>query len=112
MNPIHTLSPISLYYKLEFVQLDEIVYLKSDNNYTTFYLSGSKEILVSKPIKEFDIILSDQFIRTHQSYLVNKNKIKSLVKSDGGFLLMNEGSNIPISRNRKESILTTLKGKR
>lgn len=95
--------------KLEFVHLNEILYLKSDNNYTTFFLENSKEILVSKPIKEFESILSDQFMRTHQSYLVNKAKIKSLVKSDGGFLLMIDGSNIPISRNRKEEVIQKLR---
>jgi two-component system LytT family response regulator len=95
--------------KLEFIQLDEIIYLKSDNNYTTFYLCRLREILVSKPIKEFDSILPDQFIRTHQSYLVNKNKIKSLIKSDGGYLLMLDDSNIPISRNRKEEVIQKLK---
>lgn len=95
--------------KLEFIQHNDIVYLKSDNNYTTFYIAGSKEILVSKPIKEYRSILNDQFIQTHQSYMANINKIKALVKSDGAYLVMTDGSNIPISRNRKEEVIKKLK---
>jgi two-component system LytT family response regulator len=95
--------------KLEFIQLNDIIYLKSDNNYTTFYIADSKEILVSKPIKEYQSILNDQFIQTHQSYMANINKIKALVKGDGAYLVMNNGSNIPISRNRKEEVIQKLK---
>lgn len=95
--------------KLEFVPLDEIVFLKSDNNYTTFFLENNTEILVSKPIKEFDSILNDKFIRTHQSYVVNPSKIKTLIKSDGGYLKMKNEVNVPISRNRKEEVIQRLK---
>jgi two-component system LytT family response regulator len=42
------------------------------------------------------------FIRCHQSHLVNKKFIKSWVKEDGGYLVLQDGTAVPVSRNKKE----------
>jgi two-component system LytT family response regulator len=66
-------------------------------------------MLVSKPIFEYEELLKDYgFIRCHQSHLVNKEYIKSLVKEEGGYLLLADKTKIPISRNKKESVLKAL----
>lgn len=94
---------------MHIIDVAEILYCKSDNSYTTFYLTDKKEILVSKPIKEYAELLEEfNFLRPHQSYLVNLNAIKKLDKSDGGFLIMNNGSEIPISTRRKQSLMQIL----
>jgi len=58
---------------------------------------------------EYEPLLSPYgFVRCHQSHLVNKRFVKSWVREDGNFLLLEDGTTIPVSRNRKDSVLQTL----
>lgn len=91
--------------EIRFVQVAHIVRCESTNNYTTFYLNSSEKILVSKPIYEYEELLNDWgFIRCHQSHLVNQQFIKSWLKKDGDFLLLEDGSEVPVSRQKKEVV--------
>lgn len=88
-----------------FIKTKEIIRCESSNNYTTFYILGGERIMVSKPIFEYEEILQGYgFIRCHQTHLVNKRFIKSLVKQDGGYLLLEDGTEIPVSRMKKEMV--------
>lgn len=95
--------------EIRFVHTDEIIRCESSNAYTQFYLTDGKNIMVSKPIFEYEEMLSNyDFIRCHQSHLVNSKFIKSLVKEDSGYLLLNDDTRIPISRGKKENVLKAL----
>ncbi|WP_295795891.1 LytTR family DNA-binding domain-containing protein [Mucilaginibacter sp.] len=95
--------------EIRFVHTGDIIRCESSNAYTQFFLSDGNSILVSKPIFEYDELLTGyDFIRCHQSHLVNIKYIKSLVKEDSGYLLMNDDTHIPISRNKKENVLKAL----
>lgn len=88
-----------------FVRTQDIIRCESSNNYTSFYLLDGEKIIASKPIFEYEEILFRYgFIRCHQSHLVNKIHIKSWVKEDGGFLLMQDNIHVPISRQKKDQI--------
>lgn len=88
-----------------FVPPAQIVRCESSNNYTTFYLQSGESILVAKPLFEYETLLQDYgFARTHQSHLVNKRYVRSLVKEDGGYLLLDNGAQIPVARQKKEFI--------
>lgn len=92
-----------------FVNIKEIVRCESSNNYTTFFLSDGAKLLVSKPIYEYDELLSSYgFLRCHQSHLVNKAFIKSWRKDYGDFLLLADGGQVPISRGKKEAVKKAL----
>lgn len=96
--------------KIIVVDIDTIIRCKSDNNYTTFYLKDKSKILVSKTLKYYSDILKEvNFLRVHQSHLVNKAYIKEFIKSDGGYLILNDSSNIPVSARKKTEIITALK---
>jgi two-component system, LytTR family, response regulator len=92
-----------------FVNTGTIIRCESSNNYTTFFLKDGEKLIVSKPIYEFEELLSGYgFIRPHQSHLINRSYIKSLVKEDGGYLLLENGVQIPISRAKKEDVIRAL----
>ena len=92
-----------------FVSPAAIVHCESSNAYTTFYLESGEKIMVSKPIYEYEELLSDfGFVRTHQSHLVNKKYIKSWIRENGDQLLLEDGSIIPVSRNKKEAVTAGL----
>lgn len=93
-----------------FIPTGDIVRCESSNNYTSFVLVNAEKIIVCKPIYEYEELLSNYgFIRCHQSHLVNKKFIKSLIKEDGGYLSMENGEQIPVSRAKKDLVIDALK---
>ncbi len=92
-----------------FVLTDIIVRCESTNNYTTFYLNNKEKLVVSKPIYEYEELLNNyNFIRCHQSHLVNKRYVRSWIKTDGGYLLLEDGSQVPVSKNKREIVKAAL----
>lgn len=93
------------------VEVSTIIRCQGENNYTHFYLKDGRHILVSRPIGEYEELLAPYgFIRSHQSHLANLTEVRSFVKSDGGYLLMQDGAKIAVSRYRKEKVLEALLG--
>lgn len=72
-------------------------------------MKTGEKILVSKPLKEYEAMLDkDTFVRPHNSYLVNINEITRYYRGKGGYLVMKDGSIIPVSRQKKNDILDAL----
>ena len=61
--------------------------------------------MISKTLKEYEELLKDQgFERIHQSHLINLNELKSYIKKDGGFVIMSDDSQLPVSQRKKERL--------
>jgi two-component system LytT family response regulator len=91
---------------LLFVNAADIIFCESDSNYTKVVLKDKKKILVSKPLKEIDDTLSGKdFYRIHNSFLINLNHIDKFVRGDGGYVVMNDGTPVSISRTRKQEFV-------
>jgi len=92
-----------------YVKVNEILHCEASDNYTHFFLKNGEKILVSRTLKEYAELLKPYgFQRTHQSHLVNMHYVKSLLKEDGGTLLLQDGTKIPISRQHLEAVKTSL----
>ncbi|HPE56964.1 MAG TPA: LytTR family DNA-binding domain-containing protein [Bacteroidales bacterium] len=92
--------------KINVVKVKDILRCESDNYYTMYYFTDGKRLLVSKTLKENEELLSGyNFIRPHKSHLVNTIYIKSFNKQDGGYIVMTDGTSIPVSRRKKEKII-------
>lgn len=97
--------------KILFYDPQDIIYCHSNDNYTTLNLMNGEKVVASKTIRYFEDILTPAgFIRPHQSFVINTKYIQQYSKKDGGFLVMTDGSSIPVSRNKKEEILQMFKG--
>ncbi len=91
------------------VDTKEIIRCESDESYTKFFLADQKHIIVSKNLIEYDNMLQDfGFFRTHRSHLINLSYIDHFSKKDGGYVVMKDGAEIPISRRNKEDFLKIL----
>lgn len=91
---------------LEFVKLEDIVRLESKGSYSVIYLNDSKSIITSKNIKDFEVILpEDVFFRVHNSHIVSLNAIKKYHKGRGGYIILNDGTNIEVAARRKNDFL-------
>jgi two-component system, LytTR family, response regulator len=94
----------------EFVNVADIIYGRSEGNYTFLHLSGGKKMIASKPLKEFEKLLTDHgFYRVHHSYLINLLQIRRVVKTDGGYVEMSNGDQVEISVRKKDSFLQKIK---
>jgi two-component system LytT family response regulator len=93
-----------------FVFTRQIVRCESSNSYTSFVLEDGEKLLVSKPIFEYEEILKDYgFVRCHQSHLVNIQYVKSWVKEEGGYLLLENGQQVAVSKNKKDIVKAALR---
>jgi two-component system LytT family response regulator len=91
------------------VDVQDIVRFESDNNYTTVHLIDGKNIVVSKPIKDYTEILEDRnFFRPHQSHLINLNCFELYEKQDGGYIKLKDGTSIPVSKRKKNLLFELL----
>ncbi len=94
--------------KLIFLKLEEILFVESDGNYCTLFLVENQKLLVTKKLKEIDSLLpQDSFFRIHNSYIINLNKIKEFLKTEG-YVVMESGHRIPVARQRKSDFLEKL----
>lgn len=88
------------------VSFDDILYCKSEGNYTTFYLF-EENIVISKPMKKVEELLDKKrFIKCHQSFIVNKAYITKY--TNDGFLITKTGAQVPVATRRKDLVLRDL----
>ena len=107
-NPIHKKITINTDGKLLFLESDEILYAESDGNYSTIYLADKQKIVLTKKLKEVNELLpQDSFFRIHNSYIINLNKIKEFLKTDG-YVVLQSNHKIPVSRQKKSGFLDLL----
>jgi two-component system LytT family response regulator len=93
------------------IATDDIIRLESERNYTDFYLTGNRKVVVTRSLKEFEELLSPKgFFRIHHSHIVNLNQITRYVRGEGGYVTLSDGSSVDVSRRRKEEFLKVLSG--
>ncbi len=91
------------------VSVRSIIRCQASDNYTTFYLTDQPPIIVSKPLKEYDDLLTPlKFFRVHQSHLINFDHLQQFNKRDGGSIKMKDGSEVPVSSRKREFIIEAL----
>lgn len=91
----------------EMIPAVDLVRCEAENNYTHLFLKNGKRITACRTLKEMEEHLKDFsfFIRVHHSYMVNLNEISKYIRGEGGYLVMNDGATINVSRSRKESLM-------
>ncbi len=90
---------------LEFIKAEKITRLESSGNYTEVHTSEGSKLLISKTMKEIAAKLPPElFIRPHNSHIINLQYIKKYIRGNGGQIILEDNSNIPVSRSNKEMI--------
>jgi two-component system LytT family response regulator len=96
--------------EIKYVQIDEIIRLQAESNYTHIFLTGNKVFISAKTLKEYDEMLEGQrFLRVHKSHLVNPAHIQAYDRQ--GILLMSDHSKVEVARRKKEFLQQALAGK-
>jgi two-component system LytT family response regulator len=95
---------------LELVPVEDIIRCEASGGYTVLHLKNKKHIVSSKDLKSFNELLEDyDFYRVHDSHLIAYSHICKVLNEDGGVVLTNDNSKIPISRRRKNDFQAWLK---
>src|SRR5580765_1947440 len=88
---------------LQFVEINDIIYLEAESNYTIIYISPSEKITVSKTLKDFEELLPQSaFIRIHHSWIINKSHVRKYLKGEGGQVIMSNGKTLDVARRKKD----------
>jgi len=92
---------------LQFINLDDLVRMEGDGNYCHFILKDKRKITISKKIGDAEELLKDNlsFFRAHKSHIVNLKFVEKYIRGDGGEIIMEDGTSISLSRNKKEEFL-------
>ncbi len=94
---------------LHFVHLKDIVRFEGEDNYTHIFLKGGERITASKTIKAYeDMLAGANFFRVHKSHVINTNFMKKWIRGEGGYLVMEDGKQIDVSRRRRPMFLEYL----
>lgn len=87
----------------------DIVRAESESNYTSFYFANGKKLMVAKTLGSFEEkLLPHRFFRPHKSHLINLNLLKSYVRTEGGYILMKDDSQVPLARNKRSAFFEIL----
>jgi two-component system LytT family response regulator len=93
----------------EFIQAENILYCHAEGAYTYIHLLGNRKFIVSKTLGDVEEMLpSDIFLRIHHSIVINLRHITNFIRSDGGYVVMNNGEKLIVSKARKDNLLEKL----
>lgn len=96
-------------YGMQITPIQDIIHLEADNNYTRFFIKNQDSILVSKSLKEYEMILpKNHFFRCHKSHLVNLDYLVRYDKKDDDILILKNGNKVPVSRRKLEVLMDRL----
>lgn len=94
---------------LEFLEINTIVRCESESNYTRLYCNDKSKYLICRTLKDVEKVLQENgFIRIHHSHLINPRFIRKFVRHDGGFIVMEDGEQISISKTKKNRLFDLL----
>ncbi|MEZ4917800.1 MAG: LytTR family DNA-binding domain-containing protein [Saprospiraceae bacterium] len=97
--------------RIVIVEIAEIVRCEADSNNTRIILASGEQVYVTRTLKQFDQLFEKHdFLRVHQSHLLNTNYIQEYVKKDGGILVLKNGHQVPVSLRKKAELMDLLEG--
>lgn len=89
--------------------IDDVIRCESDGNYTKFHFTEYEPLLVSKNLGSYEELLEvNGFFRVHASHIVNLNHVRQFSRSQGGYIVLSDGSNIEVSKSKKDKFLEAL----
>ena len=96
---------------LEFIPIKSILHIESNSNYSKIYFRDNRTLTVTKLLKDFeDMLVPYHFYRVHNSHLINLNYIQKYLRSNGGRVIMQDGTEIEVARRKKEEFLKMIAG--
>ncbi len=94
---------------IQYVNISDIVRFEADGNYSDLFLNDGTKMISSRQIGEFEARLKRLgFFRVHDKHLVNMRYVRSFMKGDSGMAILEDQTQLPIARRRKDEFLRLL----
>jgi two-component system, LytTR family, response regulator len=94
---------------LQFIRVEDIIYLEASSNYTHIFSAEKKKYIVSHTLKDFeDMLPTDIFIRIHNSYIINKNYVEKYIRGEGGQVVLSNNATLDVSKRKKSEFLKAI----
>ncbi len=87
-----------------YIDSNEICYFQADNNSTDIHLKNGEMITAFKTLKHFETVLSNPFVRIHNSYIVNRNFISRIHTGNSLCYIKKTTIKLPFSKSYKTNI--------
>ena len=94
---------------LEFLKVEQIIYLEASVNYTHIFLQDGRKYTASRTLKDFEEMLpADTFLRIHHSHIINKNFAEKYIRGEGGQVVLSNGTILDIAKRKKTEFLKAI----
>ena len=95
---------VKSYGDYRFIEARDICYLQADNNSTDIHLNSGEMITAFKTLKHFESVLTNPFVRIHNSYIVNVDYVSRIHTGNSVCYIKNTTTKLPFSKSYKENI--------
>lgn len=96
---------------VHFINIKDIVRVEAQSNYSVFHFADKRKMTASKTLKQVEEALEGySFFRPHKSYVINLHYISRYIRGEGGVIIMADGSEVEVSRNKKKEFLELFEG--
>jgi two-component system LytT family response regulator len=93
----------------EFVEAGKVIYAQAEGSYTHVFLNDKRKLVISKTLSDIEEMLPPElFHRIHHSTLVNLSHVTHLFKSDGGYIVLDNGEKLAVSKSKKDGLMERL----
>jgi len=96
---------------IQVIPVNDILYCEADNTYTKIFREQAKnrKMLVTRPLADIERKLpANQFARIHRKYLVNLAFVESFKRDDGGIVVLQDGTELLVSKAKRDDFLALL----
>lgn len=101
--------PVPTLEEIMYIDIDDILRMEADSNYTHIFLTDKQKLTSSKTLKEYEQMLAGQkFFRVHKTHIINLGYVRKYIKGEGGYVVMADGASVEVSRQKKAELLTLL----
>lgn len=101
--------PIPTLEEIMYVDIDTIMRMEADSNYTHIYLTDKQKLTSSKTLKDYEqMLMGQKFFRVHKTHIINLGYVKKYIKGEGGYVVMADGKSVEVSRQKKSELLALL----
>lgn len=101
--------PVSTSDGIIFLDIERIIRLEADSNYTHIYLNNGKKVTSSKTMKDYEEMLpANEFFRIHHAHIVSVRYVEKYIRGEGGYVVTTDNTTLEVSRRRKSDLLAML----
>jgi two-component system LytT family response regulator len=92
---------------VENLHTDDIIRAEASSNYAYIYTVRGEKLLIAKTLKELETVLTESknFMRIHQSHIINLKHTQRFIKEGHGIILMSDNFKVPVSKHKKDDFL-------